>query len=300
MAAKRKPAVQAAPAAGRLPVRKTYKLYIGGAFPRSESGRSLTVKDAQGDVVANICRASRKDVRDAVTAARTAFGGWSGRAAYNRGQILYRMAEMVEGRRAQFIAELTGGGVKPGDAAREVDATVDRLVHYAGWADKFQQVFSSVNPVNSPHFNFSILEPTGVVGVVAPRSEALLGLVSLVAPAICGGNTVIALASPERPLPALTLAEALHASDLPGGVVNILSGLRSELLKPLASHLDVNAVVYAGEDPAEVKLLQIEAAGNVKRVVNHEGYDWFSPEAQGPYFILETSETKTTWHPIGL
>jgi acyl-CoA reductase-like NAD-dependent aldehyde dehydrogenase len=225
----------------RLSVRKTYKLFIGGAFPRSESGRSYVVNDGKGNFVANAARASRKDVRDAVVAARKAVPGWSGRTAYNRGQILYRVAEMLEGRRGQFVEELKATGLGKSAAADEVDAAIDRWVWYAGWADKLAAVVGSANPVSGPFFNFSTPEPTGVVGVIAPDSP-LLGLVSVVAPAIVSGNTVVVVASEPAPLPAITLAEVLATSDLPGGVVNLLTGHRSELAPWLASHLDVNAI----------------------------------------------------------
>ena len=249
----------------RLPVLKTYKIFIGGKFPRSESGRYYLLRDAKQQPIANVCRCSRKDFRDAVVAARAAQSSWASRSAYNRAQILYRIAEMLEGRRAQFVEELTHGGVSTSAATAEVNAAIDRLVYYAGWADKYQQVFSSVNPVASSHFNFSINEPTGVVSILAPEQPALLSLISLIAPAIVGGNSVIALASTSSPLVAVTLTEVLAASDLPGGVVNLLTGDRAELLEPFANHMDVNAVVYAGTDAAELKKLRELCALNVKR-----------------------------------
>jgi acyl-CoA reductase-like NAD-dependent aldehyde dehydrogenase len=283
----------------RLSVLKTYKVYIGGKFPRGESGRFDQIKDARGKPYANYCLCSRKDFRDAVVAARSAQSGWAKRSAYNRAQILYRIAEMLEGRKAQFVDELVTLGGAASAARNEVQATVDRLVYYAGWADKYQQVFSSVNPVASSHFNFSILEPTGVVAILAPQSPALLGLVSLIAPAIVGGNSVVALASTANPLSAVTFSEVLATSDLPGGVVNLLTGKRADLLEHMATHLDVNAVVDASADVTEKKDLQQRAATNVKRVSFPKIADYFAESAQSPYLILDTQEVKTTWHPIG-
>ena len=228
----------------RMPVAKTYKIYIDGKFPRTESGRYFTIDGGDGSVIANICRGSRKDFRNAVVAARKAFPGWSGASAYLRGQILYRIAEMLEGRAEQFVAELVLQGVAKRRARKEIDASIDRLIYYAGWSDKYQQVFSAVNPVSSPHFNFSVLEPAGVVSVLAPDDSGLLGLVSNIAPVIVGGNTTVVLASEQRPLCAVSFAEVLHASDVPAGVVNILTGYREELTGQFASHMDVNAVVY--------------------------------------------------------
>ena len=284
----------------RLPVLKTYKIYVGGKFPRTESGRYRLLKTPAGEPLANVCQCSRKDFRDAVVAARAAQGSWASKTAYNRGQILYRIAEMLEGRAAQFVEELTLTGLAASAARDEVSATVDRLVHYAGWCDKYQQVFSSVNPVASSHFNFSVPEPTGVVAILAPENPPLLGLVSVVAPAIAGGNTVVALASTSSPLAAVTFAEVLATSDLPGGVVNLLTGDRRELVDPFASHMDVNACVYCGDDPVELTTIRTKAALNVKRVVAYDRTDWRSDEAQGPYFILDTQEVKTTWHPVGV
>ncbi len=279
----------------RIPVLKTYKLYIGGAFPRTESGRYLPFAAPSGRVLANICHASRKDARDAVKAARAAFPGWSGASAYLRGQILYRLAEMLEARAEAFAAELKAQGQPLPAARKEVQAAVDLLVHYAGWTDKVQQVFSSVNPVASSHFNFSMQEPTGVVAAVAPDRPGLGGLVGLLAPALAGGNTVVAAASETFPLTAITLAEAIHSSDVPGGAVNILTGVRNELLAPLAAHMDVNAVVYAAEDGAAWAEARVQAAENVKRMIRR------APAAPpSPYAILDTLETKTTWHPVGV
>jgi acyl-CoA reductase-like NAD-dependent aldehyde dehydrogenase len=279
----------------RLGVLKTYKLYIGGKFPRTESGRFYKL-EAGGEVLANVCLSSRKDFRNAVVAARAAQPGWARASAFLRSQILYRIAEMLEGRASQFAAELVSMGTAPAEAKAEVAAAIDRLVYYAGWADKYVQVFSSVNPVASSHFNFSLPGPTGVVGLLAPEDAPLLGLLEAVAPAIVGGNCVVALASKSRPLSAITLAEVLHTSDLPGGVVNLLTGDRAELLEHFGTHLDVNAVVYCGEGEAEIKPLQTAAAGNVKRVVVRRDVATAEP---GPYPILDLQELKTTWHPIG-
>ena len=283
----------------RLPVAKTYKIYIDGKFPRTESGRYIALEDKQGQVIANICRGSRKDFRNAVVAARKAQPGWAAASAYLRGQILYRIAEMLEGRRDQFIAELRQQGVAQRAAVREVDLAIDRLIYFAGWADKYQQVFSAVNPVASSHFNFSVLEPTGVVSILAPDDTSLLGLVSNVAPAIAGGNTCVVLASESKPLCAVSFAEVLHASDVPGGVVNILTGLRSELTGQFASHMDVNAIVWCDGSRKTAATVQELAAENMKRVVTRTKIDWSGGDAQDPYLIRDTQEVKTTWHPIG-
>ncbi|MGZ8544334.1 MAG: aldehyde dehydrogenase family protein [Flavisolibacter sp.] len=282
----------------RVEVMKTYKLYIGGQFPRTESGRYYIATGINGQPLANVCLSSRKDARDAVGAARAAFKGWSARAAFNRGQILYRMAEMLEGRKLQFIEEMISQGQSKGQAVKEVNTSIDRLIHYAGWCDKYQQIFSSVNPVASSHFNFSVPEPTGVVAAIAAQDNALIGLVSVIAPVIAGGNTCIVLASETKPLCAISFAEVLHSSDLPGGVVNILTGKVSEIAPQFAAHMDVNAVIYCGEDAAIHKDLQEKGAANVKRFVHHQNMNWFGEKAQSPYFILDTQEIKTTWHPI--
>jgi acyl-CoA reductase-like NAD-dependent aldehyde dehydrogenase len=282
----------------RLPVAKTYKLYVDGKFPRSESGRYYPLERG-GRVIANVCRASRKDFRDAVVAARNAAAAWSQASAYLRGQMLYRAAEMLEGRSEQFVAELVLQGVAPNRASAEVTATIERLVYYAGWADKYQQVFSTVNPVASSHFVFSVLEPMGVVAVLAPESSGLLGLVSNVAPAIAGGNTCVVLASRSQALSAVSFAEVLHASDLLGGVVNVLTGFREELDEQFASHMDVNAIVYCEGAAASIRRIEEEAAGNIKRAVSRVGTDWSDASAQGPYLIADTQEIKTTWHPVG-
>jgi acyl-CoA reductase-like NAD-dependent aldehyde dehydrogenase len=270
---------------GRVEVRKTYKLFINGEFVRSESGRAYRF---DGNV--NVPRGSRKDLRDAVRAARGAVSGWSARTAMNRGQILYRAAEMLDGRRAQFVELLGSARV----AHKEVDDAVEALVWYAGWTDKLAQVIGATNPVSGPYFNFTIPEPTGVVGIVAPEEPALVGLVRRMAPALCGGNALVVLAPEETPLPALTLAEVLATSDLPAGVVNVLSGYRKELLPWLASHMDVNAIDVAGCTPDEVTEIEKAAADNVKRVVKH------APEEMSPYLITAFMEMKTVWHPVGV
>jgi acyl-CoA reductase-like NAD-dependent aldehyde dehydrogenase len=286
-------------AAERVAVEKTYKIYIGGKFPRTESGRYFALKNASGEVIANACRGSRKDFRNAVVAARAAVAGWSAASAYLRGQILYRIAEMLEGRRDQFVSELRLQGESKRHAVAEVDRSIDRLIYYAGWSDKYQQVFSAVNPVSSSHFNFSVLEPTGVVAMLAPESHGLLGLVSNIAPAIVGGNTCVALASESRPLSAVSFAEVLHASDVPAGVVNILTGYRDELRGQFASHMDVNAIVYCDGDDNTAREVQTAAADNVKRVIARIDQKWSADPAQNPYLIRDTQEVKTTWHPIG-
>ncbi|MCZ2223099.1 MAG: aldehyde dehydrogenase family protein [Chitinophagales bacterium] len=282
----------------RLEVLKTYKIYIGGQFPRTESGRYYTPFNKEGKQLANMCLSSRKDFREAVVAARNAFGGWSARAAFNRSQILYRIAEMLEGRKAQFIDEIIQQGSTKNQAENEVNISIDRLIYYAGWCDKFQQLFGTVNPVASSHFNFSVPEPTGVVSIIAPQSNSLIGLVSVVAPVIAGGNTCIILASETKPLCAVTFAEVLNSSDVPGGVVNILTGKPSELTKYFAEHMDVNAIIYCEDDVTSKKLIQEKASLNVKRVNFYDKVNWYNDEAESPYFILDSQEIKTTWHPI--
>ena len=290
---------KAAPAPERLRVRKTYKLYIGGAFPRSESARSYPVSGSDGTLLANAAQASRKDVRDAVVAARKAARGWAGATAYNRGQILYRIAEMLEGRRDQFVAEVSAAeGIDGGAALSTVDAAIDRWVWYAGWSDKYAQVVGSSNPVSGPYFNFSLPEPTGVVGVLAPQDSSLLGLVSVLAPVIATGSTTVVVASEQRPLPAVSLAEVLATSDLPGGVVNLLTGRTAELAPWLASHRDVNAIDLTGADPAARTALQQAAADNVKRVYVPSEVDWQADP--GTSRLAAFVETKTVWHPIGV
>lgn len=283
----------------RIAVWKTYKIYIGGAFPRTESGRYYPITLSNGDVV-NVCLSSRKDFRNAMTAAREAAHKWASKSALNRGQILYRMAEMLETRAAQFREELQWMGMTEEQARIEVEQAVDRLIYYAGWADKYQQVFSSVNPVASSHFNFSALEPTGVVAIVAPEESPLLGLVSVIAPVLAGGNSCVVLASEARALSAVTLAEALSTSDLPGGVVNILTGNLKELLPHIGGHMDLNAFYLHSSDAALIKTAGELAALNVKRLITESLTNWSSPDAQSPYRILDYCETKTTWHPIGI
>ncbi len=287
------------PPAGRVGVRKTYKLFIGGAFPRSESGRSYPVTSAAGDFVANAALASRKDVRDAVRAARAAVAIWSGATAYNRGQILYRIAEMLEGRWAQFVDEVRTGEGRS-DAEAVVDAAIDRWVWYAGWSDKVAQVYGNANPVAGPFFNLTTPEPTGVVGIVAPPDSSLLGLVSAVAPVIVTGNTCVVLASELRPLPAITLAEVLATSDLPAGVVNLLTSRVAETGPWLAAHMDVNAVDLTGvADPALATELEVAAADNLKRVLRpRPDEDWTAEP--GLTRLLAFLEAKTVWHPKGL
>jgi len=288
--------------AGRIAVRKTYKLYIGGAFPRSESGRSYVVQGSDGGFLANAALASRKDARDAVVAARKAFAGWSGATAYNRGQVLYRVAEVLEGRRAQFADEVRQAtGVSLTEACGEVDAAVDRWVWYAGWADKIAQVRGGANPVAGPYFNFSLPEPAGVVAVLAPQDgpgAALLALVSVVAPAIVGGSTAVVVASEKYPLPAVTLSEVLATSDVPGGVVNILTGRVAEIAPWLASHMDVNAIDLAGAPGALADDLAVAAAENLKRVVRLPSADWTAEP--GIERMTAYLETKTVWHPMGV
>ena len=282
----------------RLEILKTYKIYIGGQFPRTESGRYYVATNGNGDKLANMCLCSRKDFRDAAVAARSAYGGWSARAAFNRGQILYRIAEMLEGRKAQFIDELIKQDATAAQAEAEVNLSIDRLIYYSGWCDKFQQIFSSVNPVASSHFNFSATEPTGVVAAIAPQNSSLIGLVSVIAPIITGGNSCIVLASSSKPLCAVTFAEVLNSSDVPGGVVNILTGKVSELLPFFADHMDVNSTVYCENDLANQQLIKEKSALNVKRVVIYDKVEWMTDAAQSPYFIMDFQEIKTTWHPI--
>jgi acyl-CoA reductase-like NAD-dependent aldehyde dehydrogenase len=282
-------------------VRKTYKLFIGGAFPRSESGRSYVVRGRDGSFLANAALASRKDARDAVRAARSAVAGWSGATAYNRGQILYRVAEMLEGRRTQFVDEVMAGeGIKQAKAESTVDIAIDRWVWYAGWSDKIAQVYGNANPVAGPYFNLTTPEPTGVVAIVAPSDSSLLGLVSVIAPVIVTGNTCVVLASETRPLPAITLAEVLATSDVPGGVVNLLTGHVSEVAPWLAGHMDVNAIDLTGAEDSGLALsLEQAAAENLKRVLRPPGRtDWSADP--GLDRLLAFLESKTVWHPKGL
>jgi aldehyde dehydrogenase (NAD+) len=285
----------------RLPITKTPKPYVGGAFIRSESGRTFPLRDARGDFFANVPQCTRKDLRNAVEAAAKAGPGWARRTAYNRGQILYRLGEMLEARHAELADTLVRFGTAPAAAAREVGAAVDRLIHYAGWADKYEQVLGNVNPVASPHFNFTVTEPMGVVGVIAPDAPSLLGLVSLVAPVIVSGNTVVAFASESSPYPALLLGEMLATSDLPGGVVNLLTGFRREVLPTFASHAHLRGL-SAAVSAEDGRTLRLGAAGSVKRVhlaAASAPRDWFSEEAEGLEAIRAFVEFKTVWHPIG-
>ena len=278
-------------------VLKTYKIYIGGQFPRTESGRYYTLKDIKGNPIANVCQSSKKDIRNAVQAARKAVGSWSERSAFNRGQILYRIAEMLEGRKAQFIEELTQQGQSMESAKHEIEKSIDRIVYYAGWCDKYQQILSSVNPVNSSHFNFSVAEPTGVVGVLADEQTGLIGLVSQLMPVIAGGNTAVLIASELLPLCAITFAEVLETSDVPAGVVNILTGSADEMLPTLAEHMDVNAIFLSNAVAEMVKSTQLSSIDNLKRVIVRND-DWTQETTQGIRFISSFQEIKTTWHPI--
>jgi acyl-CoA reductase-like NAD-dependent aldehyde dehydrogenase len=284
----------------RIEVRKTYKLYVGGAFPRSESGRSYEVTDTKGRFLANAALASRKDARDAVVAARKAQPGWAGATAYNRGQVLYRVAEVMEGRRAQFVEDVQRAeGLTVRRAETAVDAAIDRWVWYAGWSDKLAQVLGGTNPVAGPYFNFSIPEPTGVVAAIAPQESSLLGLVSVLAPIVVSGNTCVLLAAEDAPLPAITLSEVLATSDVPGGVVNILTGRVAEVAPWLAAHMDVNAIDLAGVDDAALRReLEVAAADNVKRVRRPAEVDWSADP--GLDRVRSFLETKTVWHPIGV
>jgi acyl-CoA reductase-like NAD-dependent aldehyde dehydrogenase len=285
----------------RLGVRKTYKLYLGGKFPRSESARSYAVSAASGEFLANAALGSRKDVRDAVVAARAAFGGWSGATAYNRGQVLYRVAELLEGRRSQFAEEVAAAeGLSTAGALDVVDAAVDRWVWYAGWTDKIAQVLGGANPVAGPYLNISTPEPTGVVGILAPQDSSLLGLVSVLAPAVATGNTVVVLASEDRPLPAVTLTEVLATSDVPGGVVNLITGRVAETAPRLASHMDVNALDLTGAPADLATALEVAAADNLKRVLRRPAAepDWTAEP--GLRRLTAYLETKTVWHPIGV
>jgi acyl-CoA reductase-like NAD-dependent aldehyde dehydrogenase len=280
----------------RVEILKTYKIYIGGAFPRTESGRYYTPVNKSGEGIGNMCLSSRKDVRNAVVAARKAFGSWSERSAFNRGQIIYRIAEMLEGRKEQFISELQKQGSTKTEAEKEVILAIDRIVYYAGWCDKYNQVLSAVNPVSSSHFNFTTCESMGIVGVLAPQTTSLIGLVSLLIPAICSGNTAVLIASEKLPLCAITFAEVLNSSDVPGGVVNILTGKTEELLPVLASHMDVNALISESLGAMEIEIAKA-AVDNLKRKFTYNA-DWSSEKSQGLYYISDCLELKTTWHPI--
>lgn len=282
--------------AERINVLKTYKIFIGGKFPRTESGRFYQLNN-RSKAIANVCLSSRKDLRNAVVAARGAFEKWSGSTAYNRSQILYRMAEMMEGRKDQFISELVLQGVDRKEAKVEVDLSIDRVIYFAGWADKINQVFGSVNPVATSHFNFSLMEPMGVVGLVAPEKSGLLGLVSSLCPILVSGNCAVVLASEKLPLCSITLAEVLVTSDVPGGVVNILTGKKEEIMVHLAKHMDVNAI-YLTDNLEHKKSVQEEAIHNLKRVVVGKQKSWDDRTVENPYIITDFMETKTTWHPV--
>jgi acyl-CoA reductase-like NAD-dependent aldehyde dehydrogenase len=284
----------------RLDVLKTYKLYIDGKFPRTESGRYFKLNDNTGKTIASICRASRKDFRDAVVSSRKSQPDWAKKSAYNHGQILYRIAETLEGRKVQFMSDLVLSGSTEEEATTEVNAAIDRCVYYAGWSDKYQQVFSSVNPAEGSYFNFSYPEPTGIVTAFAPEQFGLLGLVSVILPVIIGGNTCIILAAQNHSVTAIDFAEVLHASDIPGGVINILTGYRNELLTHFSSHMDVNAVVFTGNDTAEIKTIQTNSASNVKRALIWNNLNWAEASSQNPYLIMDLQEIKTTWHPVGI
>ena len=291
------------PSDSRLDVRKTYKLYVGGTFPRSESGRSYVVHDSRGRFLANAAAASRKDARDAVQAARKAFGGWSGATAYNRGQVLYRVAEVMEGRHDQFVEEVAASeGITRPRAQRSVSAAIDRLVWYAGWADKLAQVVGATNPVAGPYFDFSVPEPTGVVAVLAPQKSSLLGLVSVVAPVVVSGNTAVVASSRDRPLPAITLCEVLATSDVPGGVVNMLTGSLADTAPTLASHMDVNAIDLTGAagDDEHATALEVAAVDNLKRVLRAPASEPDWTQSPGLDRMRRFLEMKTVWHPIGV
>ena len=285
----------------RLPITKTPKVYVGGAFIRSESARTFPLKDAAGNFFANIPQCTRKDLRNAIEAAAKAGPGWAKRTAYNRGQIIYRLGEMIEARSGDMADALAIGGASKAAAAKEIAATVDRLIYYAGWADKYEQVLGNVNPVASPHFNFTVTEPMGIVGVLALDEAPLLALISLIAPAITSGNTVVALASPAQPYPAIVLGEMLATSDLPGGVVNLLTGFRKEIVPTMATHTHLRAIAGVA-NAEERKVLKLGAADSVKRTrltKAEEPVDWFSDKAQSLYELRDLLEFKTTWHPIG-
>ena len=281
----------------RINVLKTYKIFIGGKFPRTESGRYFHMKNTKGDLLANMCLSSRKDFRNAVVSARKAQESWANATTLNRGQILYRIAEMMEGRKSQFIEQLQSTGSTLSTAKKEVVISIDRLIYYAGWSDKFQQIFSTVNPVASNHFNFSTLEPTGVVSIIAPNENPLLGMISLIAPTIVGGNTAVILASATNPLVAISLAEVINTSDVPAGVVNVLTGDREELLPQFASHKDVNSIIYCGNKKEELKVVEEMATENLKRVSTYRRKNWKEENSQSPYFIEKCQEIKTIWHP---
>lgn len=282
-----------------LDIRKTYKLYIDGKFSRTESGRFMQWVNTKDNQTVNFCRASRKDFRNAVQVSRSAFNKWNSFSGYNRGQILYRIAEMLDSRKEQFISELILQGKSKKSSKEEVGMSIDRLVYYAGWSDKYQQIFSRVNPVATPYFNFSYPEPTGVVSIISPKDSHLLGFISVIAPAIVGGNTVVVLAPEDNPLCAISFSEVLHSSDVPSGVINILSGLSNELIDHFSSHMDVNAIINCGVDSKDAELIVKNSSLNVKRAFDYSSINWTNPDSQDPYLIMDCQEIKTTWHPIG-
>ena len=281
----------------RIDVLKTYKIFIGGKFPRTESGRFFPLKNKDGDLIANICLSSRKDFRNAVVSSRNIQKQWENTTALNKGQILYRIAEMLEGRKLQFIEELMMTGSSKDHAKNEVEQSIDRLIYYAGWSDKFQQIFSSVNPVASNHFNFSVPQAMGVVSVIASNEFSLLGLISIIAPIIVGGNSCVVLSSEENPMVSISFAEVLNTSDVPHGVVNILTGKRKELISHFASHKDVNAIIYCGDNNKEINEIEKLSVENLKRVKIYKRKNWDDKTSQSPYFIEQCQEIKTTWHP---
>jgi acyl-CoA reductase-like NAD-dependent aldehyde dehydrogenase len=281
----------------RINVLKTYKNFIGGKFPRTESGRYFQIKNGNDELLANMCLSSRKDFRNAVVFARKVQKSWQNKSSLNRGQVLYRVAEMLEGRKSQFIEELMMTGLSKLHAKNEVELSIDRLIYYAGWSDKFQQVFSSVNPVASNHFNFSLLQSVGVVSVISPNKYSLLGMISVIAPIIVGGNTCVILSSEKNPMVGISFAEVLNTSDVPAGVVNILTGKRKELLSHFASHKDVNAIIYCGDNNQEIKEIQHLSSENLKRVKIYKHKNWDHNSSQSPFFIETCQELKTIWHP---
>ena len=281
----------------RLDVLRTYKIFIGGKFPRTESGRYFHIQNDTGKLLANMCLSSRKDFRNAVVAARKVQKSWKSASALNRGQILYRIAEMLEGRKSQFMDELMMTGLSKHQAKNEVELSMDRLIYYAGWSDKFQQIFSSVNPVESNHFNFSTLQAVGVVSIIASKESPLLGLISIIAPIIVGGNSCIVLSSEENPMVSISFAEVLNTSDVPHGVVNILTGKRKELISHFASHMDVNAIIYCGDNNKEINVIEELSVENLKRVTIYKNANWIDQKNQSPYFIEKSQEIKTIWHP---
>ena len=281
----------------RINILKTYKIFIAGKFPRTESGRYFDLKNNKGELLANMCLSSRKDFRNAVVAARKVQKSWESSSSLNRGQILYRIAEMLEGRKLQFIEELMMTGSSKNHAKNEVEKSIDRLVYYAGWSDKFQQIFSSVNPVASNHFNFSMLQAMGVVSVIAPNEFPLLGLISVVAPVIVGGNACVVLSSAVNPMVSISFAEVLNTSDVPHGIVNILTGERKELISHFSSHNDVNSILYCGDNNEEIKEIEKISVENLKRVKIYKQKNWDNDNSQSPYFIEKYQEIKTIWHP---